>query len=80
MLCRSVQHVPIESARNGQRHDVTADEAEPGLAQRTVTTRASGRPPEESDSDDPEEQALAILEDSEDRKKKGAEPSAGAGA
>ena len=56
---------------------MTTNEAEPGLARRAVETRASGRPPEEAESDDPEEQARAILEDSEDRKKKGAEPSAG---
>lgn len=32
-----------------------------------VTTRASGRPPEEDQSDDPKHQAEVILEESEDR-------------
>lgn len=32
-----------------------------------VKSRAEGRPPEERSSDDPEAQAEAILEDSEDR-------------
>jgi hypothetical protein len=34
---------------------------------KNVETRADGRPPEEAGSDDPEEQAEAILEESEDR-------------
>ena len=41
-----------------------------------VSTRAGGRPPEEADSDDPEEQAQAILEESEDRVSERAEGSA----
>jgi hypothetical protein len=41
-----------------------------------VSTRAGGRPPEEADSDDPEGQAHAVLEDSEDRVSKSAEGSA----
>ncbi len=32
-----------------------------------VDSRASGRPPEEADSDDPEDQARTILEDSDRR-------------
>jgi hypothetical protein len=40
-----------------------------------VTTRASGRPPEEESSEDPEHQAQVILEESEDRTIKGAEKS-----
>lgn len=32
-----------------------------------VSTRAGGRPPEEESSEDPEEQARAILGESEDR-------------
>jgi len=32
-----------------------------------VESRASGRPPEERDSDDPEDQARVILEESEER-------------
>jgi hypothetical protein len=53
---------------------VTKDEAKPEIARKSVETRASGRPPEEADSENPAKQARAILEDSEDRKKKGAEP------
>jgi hypothetical protein len=34
---------------------------------KNVETRADGRPPEEAASDDPEEQAEAILEESEER-------------
>jgi hypothetical protein len=55
---------------------VAADAEEPGISPRNVETRASGRPPEEAESDNPEEQARAILEDSEDREKEAAEPSA----
>ena len=40
-----------------------------------VTSRASGRPPEEESSEDPEHQAQVILEESEDRTIKGAEKS-----
>jgi hypothetical protein len=42
----------------------TPDDAETPDA---VTTRASGRPPEEEQSDDPEHQAEVILEESEER-------------
>jgi len=37
-----------------------------------VTSRAEGRPPEESSSDNPAEQAEAILQESEDRVAEGA--------
>jgi hypothetical protein len=40
-----------------------------------VETRADGRPPEEAASDDPEGQAEAILEESEDRLEDGAQKS-----
>jgi hypothetical protein len=42
-----------------------------GVPEKHVETRADGRPPEEAESEDPEEQAEAILEDSEDRVEKG---------
>lgn len=48
----------------------------PGIAPKNVETRASGRPPEESQSDNPEERAQANLEESEDRTIEGAERSA----
>jgi hypothetical protein len=60
----------------GKGTNVPTNEVEPGFGRRAVETRASGRPPEEAESDDPEEQARAILEDSEDRMKEGAGPSA----
>lgn len=40
-----------------------------------VSSRADGRPPEEADSDNPEAQAQAILEDSEERTADGARAS-----
>jgi hypothetical protein len=40
-----------------------------------VMSRAEGRPPEEQTSDDPEAQAEAILQDSEDRIAEGADGS-----
>ncbi len=42
---------------------------------KNVETRADGRSPEEAESENPEEQAEAILEDSEDRLKQGADRS-----
>lgn len=42
-----------------------------------VTSRASGRPPEEESSEDPEHQAQVILEESEDRTVEGADKSTG---
>jgi hypothetical protein len=57
--------------RSGERRRLTM-----GTTPKKVATRAGGRPPEEAGSDDPEEQAEAILEDSENRLEKGAEESA----
>jgi len=50
-----------------------------GISRKNVETRASGRPPEEAESDDPEAQAEAILEDSEDRRTERADLSEGQG-
>jgi hypothetical protein len=47
-----------------------------GTSRKNVETRADGRPPEEAGSDDPEGQAEAILEESEDRLEDGAKNSA----
>ena len=47
------------------------DEPEPAA----VSSRASGRPPEEESSEDPERQAEVILEESEDRTIEGSEKS-----
>jgi hypothetical protein len=44
-----------------------------GTPSKNVETRAEGRPPEERQSENPEGQAEAILEDSEERLKKGAD-------
>lgn len=43
---------------------------------KAVVSRADGRPPEEASSDDPEAQAQAILEESEERLADGARASA----
>jgi hypothetical protein len=43
----------------------------------TVTSRASGRPPEEQQSEDPEHQAEVILEESEERTAEAADKSTG---
>jgi hypothetical protein len=56
-----------------------AESLDDGLTSESVAARAGGRPPEESDSDDPEEQAHVILEESEDRIVDGAEKSAETG-
>jgi hypothetical protein len=40
---------------------------EESLDTETIASRAGGRPPEERSSDDPEAQAKAILEESEER-------------
>lgn len=40
-----------------------------------VVSRASGRPPEEESSEDPEHQAEVILEESEERIEEGADKS-----
>jgi hypothetical protein len=42
-----------------------------------VESRASGRPPEEASSEDPEHQAEVILEESEERTFEGSEKSLG---
>ena len=47
------------------------NEPDPGA----ITSRASGRPPEEDSSEDPQHQAEVILEESEDRTIEGAEKS-----
>ena len=47
---------------------------------KNVETRAEGRPPEEAESEGPEEQAKAILEESEARLESGARRSAPQGA
>jgi hypothetical protein len=47
-----------------------------GTTRKNVETRAEGRPPEEAASENPEEQAQAILEESEDRVQQGADRSA----
>jgi hypothetical protein len=46
-----------------------------GMAHEAVESRASGRPPEEASSEDPEYQAEVILEESEERTIEGAEKS-----
>jgi hypothetical protein len=56
--------------QNGQRNNVERDGVASGISRKNVETRASGRPPEEAESDDPEAQAEVILEESEDRKNK----------
>jgi hypothetical protein len=43
---------------------------------KNVETRADGRPPEEAEAENPEQQAEAILEDSEDRLENGIRRSA----
>lgn len=49
------------------------DDEESGISPKNVETRATGRPPEEAESDDPEEQARVILEESEDRTRRGSD-------
>jgi hypothetical protein len=46
-----------------------------GAKPNNVETRADGRPPEEAASDDPEAQAEAVLEESEQRLAEGAKES-----
>ncbi len=43
------------------------DETDDAVTEENVEHRASGRLPEEADSEDPEAQARAILEESEER-------------
>jgi hypothetical protein len=47
-----------------------------GTSSKDVETRAEGRPPEEAESDNPEAQAEAILDDSEGRLKEASQESA----
>ncbi len=47
-----------------------------GTSSKDVETRAEGRPPEEAESDDPEAQAAAILDDSEGRLEEASQESA----
>ena len=49
------------------------DDTEPDPS--AVSSRSSGRPPEEDSSEDPHRQAEVILEDSEDRTSQGADKS-----
>ena len=51
--------------------------SDPEVPSDAVTSRASGRPPEEESSEDPEHQAQVILEESEDRTTEGADKSTG---
>ena len=57
----------------GMMEDMTT--SDPEVPSDAVTSRASGRPPEEESSEDPEHQAEVILEDSEDRTVEGADKS-----
>jgi hypothetical protein len=47
-----------------------------GVPLKNIETRADGRPPEEAETENPEQQAEAILEDSEDRLENGMRRSA----
>jgi hypothetical protein len=62
---RASGYVPERSRRQPMVDD--DDSAEAGPDEPRVESRASGRPPEERDSDDPEDQARVILEESEER-------------
>jgi len=59
----------------GMMEGMSLPENEPDPA--AVTSRASGRPPEEDSSEDPQRQAEVILEESEDRTSEGADKSTG---
>jgi hypothetical protein len=50
-------------------------DAETEVPEEQIFSRASGRPPEEESSEDPERQAQVILEESEDRTTQGADKS-----
>lgn len=70
MVLGMPQDEPVadEDAEAAAAADPAADPvAGEGVAPESVHTRASGRPPEEESSDDPEAQAQAVLEESEDR-------------
>jgi hypothetical protein len=51
------------------------DHADSDVPDELINSRASGRPPEEDSSEDPERQAQIILEESEDRTAEGADKS-----
>jgi hypothetical protein len=55
------------SCRMTTNHGSQTEALDEELPHEAIVTRASGRPPEEASSDDPERQAEAILEESEDR-------------
>ena len=61
----------------GMMEVMTLADSEPDPS--AVTSRASGRPPEEDSSEDPQRQAEVILEESEDRTREGAEKSMSTG-
>jgi hypothetical protein len=61
----------MQGMPNEDNPDVIDSEPEPSA----VASRASGRPPEEDGSEDPERQAQVILEESKDRTNKGADKS-----
>jgi hypothetical protein len=48
-----------------------------GTPSKNIESRAEGRPPEEAGSDDPEPQAAAILEESEERLEESSKTSVG---
>jgi hypothetical protein len=54
---------------------MTHHELEEEPSHEAVMSRASGRPPEEESSEDPEHQAEVILEESEERTEEGADKS-----
>ena len=54
---------------------MTHHELEEEPSHEAVMSRASGRPPEEASSEDPEHQAEVILEESEERIEDGADKS-----
>ena len=58
-----------------QQKQNTNDVTEEEPSESVVSSRASGRPPEESDSDCPEDQAREILEESEERTRTSAQRS-----
>jgi hypothetical protein len=52
---------------NSGRRDPESEQLGEAPDPKAVASRADGRPPEEASSDDPEAQAQAILEESEER-------------
>jgi hypothetical protein len=57
-------------------HDSESEELDGSPDPKAVASRADGRPPEEASSGDPDAQAQAILEESEERIADGARASA----